>query len=265
MGKTKPELPDHSIPDHISEAQKSLEDKISYHFADRNLLIEAMTHPSINNSTNSGIASDINNQRLEFLGDRVINLIIADAIFTQVTDEREGVLTRFYHDCVDNFTMTELARQLSLGQALLVQPNTDLANTDKVLADALEALIGAIWRDAGYDEAKRVVLSIWDEKLATRQQLEKDAKSRLQEYALKHFSVLPEYSIVARTGPAHAPEFTTAIMLNGQSIEAKGSSRQLAEQHAAAAWLDKHGHSDKPLAKPSAKALAKPLLGGKSQ
>ncbi|MBL6782743.1 MAG: ribonuclease III [Alphaproteobacteria bacterium] len=254
MGKTKPEL-----PDHIINAQKSLEDKISYHFVDQKLLIEAMTHPSINNS----IHSDINNQRLEFLGDRVINLIIADAIFSQVADEREGVLTRFYHDCIDNITMTELARQLSLGQALWVQPNTDLANTDKVLADALEALIGAIWRDAGYDAAKRVVLSLWKDKLATRPQLEKDAKSRLQEYALKHFSVLPEYSIVDRTGPDHAPQFTVAITLNDQSIEAKGSSRRLAEQHAAAAWLDEFSHSLKLSAKPSSATSSS--SGGKRQ
>ncbi|MDG2467278.1 MAG: ribonuclease III [Alphaproteobacteria bacterium] len=238
MGRTKPEL-----PQHILIAQKALEDQIDYHFNDNTLLVEAMTHPSITGA--AGALSDkssnsVNNQRLEFLGDRVINLIIADTIFTQVADEREGVLTRLYHDCVDNVMMTEQARALSLGDALLVQENTGLATNDKVLADALEALIGAIWRDGGYDEARRVVLSIWQDKLANSHEVEKDAKSLLQEYGLKHFAHLPEYAVTDRKGPDHQPEFTVTVTLDQYSAEAKGGSRRLAEQHAAHAWLDQY-------------------------
>ncbi len=245
MGRTKPEL-----PQHILIAQKALEDQIGYHFNDNTLLIEAMTHPSITGAVGAksaksaksgdGIGDGINNQRLEFLGDRVINLIIADTIFTQVADEREGVLTRLYHDCVDNVMMTEQARALSLGDALLVQENTGLATNDKVLADALEALIGAIWRDGGYDEARRVVLSIWQDKLANSHEVEKDAKSLLQEFGLKHFTHLPEYAVTDRKGPDHQPEFTVTVTLDQYSAEAKGGSRRQAEQHAAQAWLDQY-------------------------
>lgn len=235
MGRTKPDL-----HENIIAAHKALEDKINYQFIDKALLIEAMTHPSILAGKTNKTSPGSNNQRLEFLGDRVINLIIADAIFTQMINEREGVLTRLYHDCVDNVTMAELARQLSLGNALLVQENTDLANTDKVLADALEALIGAIWRDGGYSEASRVVLSIWQKKLTSGFKVEKDAKSRLQEYALKHFAVLPEYEVIHITGPSHQPEFTVAVNLDDLSSDAIGSSRRQAEQNAADAWLNEH-------------------------
>lgn len=241
MGRTRP-----ALPERILIAQKALEHKINHHFADSTLLIEAMTHPSVLAKTTGKSNHGINNQRLEFLGDRVINLIIADTLFTQVADEREGVLTRLYHDCVDNVTMAELARSLSLGDALIVQENTDLANNDKVLADALEALIGAIWCDGGYQDARRVVLSLWQDKLAKSDLVEKDAKSLLQEYGLKYFAILPFYMVTDRKGPDHMPEFTVTVTLDQHSVAASGRSRRMAEQQAAKAWLDQHAEHDVP-------------------
>jgi ribonuclease-3 len=225
MGKTGP-----ALPDHLVEARHRLQEKIGYHFNDDQWLNEAMTHPSIT-------ANRANNQRLEFLGDRVINLIIADAIFEEVTKAREGVLTRLYADCVDNSTMAELARGIGLGDAMEAQ-DTALTASNKGLADALEALLGAIWRDGGLAAAKKVTHHIWGDRLIHFAMTEKDAKTRLQEYALAHHAVLPEYVIIERSGPDHAPELTVEVTLAGQSVSAQGTSRRHAEQAAAQKILD---------------------------
>ncbi len=167
------------------------------------------------------------------------------------------MLTRLYHDCVDNVTMAELARSLSLGDALIVQENTDLANNDKVLADALEALIGAIWCDGGYQEARHVVLSLWQNKLANSDLVEKDAKSLLQEYGLKYFAALPAYMVTDRKGPDHMPEFTVTVTLDQNSVAASGRSRRMAEQQAAEAWLGQYAEHHMPLKSSSPRSISR--------
>jgi len=210
-------------------------ERLSYQFKNEALLDEALTHPSF-----MPTATDIsNNQRLEFLGDRVIGLVIADALFTAMGSEREGQLTRRYADCVENSRLARIARDLDIGKFLKTQPNTSLSETDKVLADALEAVIGAIWRDGGMDAARRVITSIWGDMILGEATVAKDNKTRLQEYALDHKLGLPKYTIVDRKGPDHEPTFTVSVALDGEVVVATGMSKRGAEQKAAALMLEK--------------------------
>ena len=167
------------------------------------------------------------------------------ALYGSTDQEREGVLTRRYADCVENARLCKIARSLNIGPALLVQDNTNLNDIDKVLADALEALIGAIWRDGGMDAARRVILHIWGPLMDQNVNDVKDYKTQLQELAHKHGIAVPKYKIVDRAGPDHAPEFTIMVTCGQHDIEAKGSSKRQAEQVAAEAWLNQY--SDTPM------------------
>ncbi len=221
----------------IIAARALLQDRLGYHFTNSDLLAEALTHPSAIKQHQD----TKHNQRLEFLGDRVIGLVIADTLFSSTDQEREGVLTRRYADCVENARLGQIARGLDIGPALLVQHNTTLHDIDKVLADALEALVGAIWRDGGMDAARRVIMHIWGPLIADSISDVKDFKTRLQEYAHKHKINVPKYKITERAGPDHAPEFTIMVTCGAHEIAAKGTSKRLAEQAAAEAWLIQFG------------------------
>ena len=137
-----------SLPKSVLAARARLEKRLGHDFTDRSIYDEALSHPS----AMTGRGPHFNNQRLEFLGDRVIGLVIADALFAATSHEREGHLTRRYADCVENSRLAQIARQLDLGPALHVQANTSLADTDKVLADALSGDAGAETLDKAIDE-----------------------------------------------------------------------------------------------------------------
>lgn len=218
----------------LNAARAALLEKIGYQFNNTELLTEALTHPSVND----GNDKTSNNQRLEFLGDRVIGLIMADTLFGSIKQEREGNLTRRYADCVENSRLASIARDLDLGASLETTPNTDDAKTDKVLADALEALMGAIWRDGGMQAVRPVILSIWSDVLADGASSRKDSKSRLQELAMEKKWPMPNYKLVERTGPDHSPVFLIAVTFNGHVEEASGSSKRQAEQEAATKMLE---------------------------
>ena len=160
----------------LREARNRLLERSGYEYKDQGLLEEALSHPSIN-AENRG---RVNNQRLEFLGDRVIGLIMADALFGSISEEREGSLTRRYADCVENSRLAEIARNLDLAPALETMPNTAEAKTDKVLADALEALMGAIWRDGGVEAVPRHNGDL-ERSLNEGTSKVKDSKSQLQD------------------------------------------------------------------------------------
>lgn len=218
----------------IQQARLKLEERLGHHFNDKDLLAEALTHPSAMATQ----GPQVNNQRLEFLGDRVVGLVIADALFASTDQEREGHLTRRYADCVENARLAQIARDLDIGSALAVQANTSLADTDKVLADALEALIGAVWCDAGIDAARRVIFGVWGSLITEESTDAKDFKTQLQEHAHRVHISTPKYTIIDRTGPDHAPIFTIKVACGGRDASAEGTSRRLAEQNAAAAWLE---------------------------
>ena len=223
----------HLVTSKIKTARAALVKRIGYEFSNPALLNEALLHPSVVPTNKTAM----NNQRLEFLGDRVIGLVIADALFSATDAEREGHLTRRYADCVENARLAKIARDLEIGAALLVQSNTNLSDKDKVLADALEALIGAIWRDGGIDAARRVIFSIWGDLIANESGAAKDFKTQLQEYAHQHNLAMPKYSITNRSGPDHALIFTIKVDCAGRDAEADGTSRRSAEQKAAEKWL----------------------------
>ncbi len=218
-------------PASSSGARAELLGRLGYDFSDTALLDAALSHSSI-----EPIA---NNERLEFLGDRVIGLVIADALFGLAPDASEGQLSRRYSDCVDNRQLAKIARGIGLGGCLSVQLGTDLANQDKVLADALEALLGAIWRDGGMDAARPVIMGIWADLITSSARSEiKDSKTLLQEYAHRQHLPLPAYAIIGRGGTEHRPIFTIEVTCGNRTAKAVGSSKQLAEKLAAAAWLE---------------------------
>ena len=223
----------HLVTPEIATARMALMQRLDYQFKNPDLLNEALLHPSVAPSNKNAL----NNQRLEFLGDRVIGLVIADALFAATDDEREGHLTRRYADCVENARLAKIARELEVGGALVVQHNTSLADKDKVLADALEALIGAIWRDGGIDAARLVIFKIWGDLIATDSSAAKDFKTQLQEYAHQHHIAMPQYSITDRSGPHHALVFTITVSCGDHQASAEASSRRGAEQKAAEMWL----------------------------
>ena len=147
--------------------------------------------------------------------------------------------------------MAALAKAIGLEDAIEAQ-DTALTASHKGLADALEALIGAIWRDGGFEAAKQVTHGIWGDRLISFAVAEKDAKTRLQEYALAHHGVLPEYAMIGREGPDHAPELTVEVSLAGQVVNARGGSRRQAEQLAAQNMLNMMQEASHP--SPSAEA-----------
>ena len=213
-------------------AREALLDRLGYRFKDEGLLEEALTHSSLENLK----PGRRHNQRLEFLGDRVLGLVVADSLFGALAGEREGSLTDRYHECVSNRTLARQARAIGLGEALETQPGTSLADTDNVLADALEAVIGAVWRDGGMEAVRPVLLNLWGG-IIEGGGGGKDGKSRLQEYALERKLGYPDYALVDQRGPDHAPEFRVAVRLGGHEAEATGASKQQAEQKAAAILL----------------------------
>jgi ribonuclease-3 len=216
-----------------ASARQALLKRIDYQFRDETLLEEALTHPSTNTSGNNRR----HNQRLEFLGDRVIGLIMADILFGTMRDEREGSLTRRYADCVENTRLAKIAHELDLGSALETVPDDDEVKTDKVLADALEALMGAVWCDGGMEAVRPVVMQIWGDLLNAGTNKQKDSKSRLQEFAMECKMPLPQYKLVGKTGPDHSPVFVIAVSFDDRLVEAEGASKREAEQRAASQML----------------------------
>ena len=205
-----------------------LEEKLGYSFNNKEILAEALQHPSLIGTKN--------NQRLEFLGDRVIGLVIADALFHHLRDEREGKLTHCYAQCVSNKRLAKIGRHLGLGTVLSVQ-NEVLADNDKALADAVEAVLGAVWCDGGIESAQRVILLHWGDLVTTSIETDKDFKTQLQELAHRRDLTTPVYNIVDQIGVAHAPLFKVSVTCGGTIAIAEGKSRRAAEQMAAQSWI----------------------------
>ena len=221
----------------LAKARAELQTRIKYQFQNPALFTQALTHPS------SAVPDLPHNQRLEFLGDRVLGLIVTDALYTADSTASEGELARALAECVDNACLASIARDIALGDSLAVQPNTNLADEDKVLADAVEALVAAVWCDGGHVAAKKLVHHLWGVRLtaATHNMsatTSKDSKTRLQEYTLMRQGILPTYSVLEQQGPDHALLFTAKVQLklDGKhevSAIGKGKSRRLAERAAA--------------------------------
>lgn len=210
----------------------TLERALGHHFADPALLRRALTHPSLGRSGSQG-----DYERLEFLGDRVLGLVIAARLYARDSRAAAGELAVRFNALVRKETVAEVARDFDLGAYIRVSPGERAqggVDKEAILADACEALIGAVFLDAGYEAAAAVIDRHWASRLHRSAEADKDAKTRLQEWVQARDGRLPRYQIVARSGPEHAPTFTVAVHVdNYQAVSGQGSSRRAAEQDAA--------------------------------
>jgi len=208
---------------------------IDYRFADQQLLEEALTHRS---------RGALNYERLEFLGDSVLNLVISSRLFELKPDAQEGDLSRMRARLVRGESLTDIASGLGLGKQLLLgegEMKSGGFRRASILADSFEALLGAIFLDSNYASCRNVILDLFDpliEKLPGIEEL-KDAKTRLQEWLQGRGSPLPEYTLLREEGADHVKKFHVQcrIVDDGSKVEASGSSRRRAEQAAAAKML----------------------------
>ncbi|WP_447939213.1 ribonuclease III [Pseudoxanthomonas mexicana] len=212
-------------------------DRIGHAFADQGLLAQALTHRS---------AGAPHNERLEFLGDSVVNLLVAEALFQRWPKADEGALTRARAELVREAALAVISRELQLGERLTMGPGEMKSGghrRDSILADALEAVVAAIYLDAGFEGCRRVVLPWFEVSLAALPvgRPEKDAKTRLQEWLQGRQRPLPVYDLVSESGDDHAKVFLARCTTLDPPLtaEGEGTSRRNAEQVAAAALLDK--------------------------
>ena len=207
--------------------------RLGHDFADPALLETALTHPSF-----VGRGSD-SYERLEFLGDRVLGLAVADLLMELYPAENEGDLARRYALLVDRDSLAQVAGELGLGDWLRMTQGEAAAGTRgsaSVLADAMEAVIGALYRDGGFEVAAKVVRRLWAPLAGARLEPPKDAKTVLQEWAQARALSLPVYRVVSRTGPDHALHFTVEVSVTGHApARGEGRARRAAERAAATA------------------------------
>ena len=220
---------------------KTLETSLGYTFKNRDLLERALTHASMR--AEGKAACD--NERLEFLGDRVLGLCIAELLVETDGGASEGALARRYNRLVRKDACARIGRDLGIGAALkLSASEADSGGRDKdtILADAIEALLAAVFQEAGYQTTRQIVRRLWQPLVAGLPETATDAKSALQEWAQGQGLALPSYAEVSRDGPHHAPLFTTEVRIAGRRpCRGQGSSKRIAEQAAAAAFLAREG------------------------
>lgn len=211
--------------------------RIGHDFANPELLIRALTHGSISSATRP------DNQRLEFLGDRVLGLVMAEALLDADPSAAEGVLAPRYNALVRKETCAAVAREIDLGAVLKLGKSEMVSGgrrKEALLGDGMEALIAAVYRDGGFGAAKDLILRLWGDRIGTVEADARDPKTALQEFVQARGEATPDYVIVKREGPDHAPEFTVAVTLaSGESAEAKAGSKRQAEQSAAKTLLER--------------------------
>ena len=214
----------------------ALEKKIGVVFKDKNILIKSLTHKSFNFNDN--------NEKLEFLGDRVLGLIISKKLLEIFPNDKEGVLDKKLASLVNRKKCCEISKKFSLQNYLITGNVRVKVNKieDKIISDACEALIGAIYIDQGFDAVEKFIIRFWKTHIETNITNQIDSKTKLQEYALKKFKILPKYKLYSNTGPRHKPIFKVGVSIqNSKIFYANGSSKKDAEQKAAKNLLKKIG------------------------
>ena len=212
----------------INKLQKNLNIK----FNNTDLLVQAITHKSYN--------PKLNYEMLEFLGDRVLGLIISNKLFFLYPDEKVGILDKRFSNLVNKNTCYQVGKKLKLNEFILIgNSKKKVINIEnKIISDACESIIAAIYLDKGFKVANEFVLDTWKEYLNISNETVIDAKTKLQEFSLKKFKSLPEYKIVSNTGPRHKPIFKVGVKIkNTKFIYSNGSSKKNAEQSAASILL----------------------------
>ena len=218
-----------------------LEEALGYKFKDRKLIERALTHASVRAQS----SARIDNERLEFLGDRVLGLAVAEKLHTILPDEHEGEVARYFNRLVRGATCASVGREIDIGKHLIMsesEADSGGRNKDTILADAVEAVLGAVFQEGGFDAGREAVLRLWGERFKVQLKKIVDAKSALQEWAQGQGLALPTYKEVSRKGPDHAPKFVTEVRIRGRKPAiGEGASKRQAEQEAASALLVREG------------------------
>lgn len=219
----------------LSADLKAFEARLGYTFTRADLLVRALTHGSMSAPTRP------DNQRLEFLGDRVLGLVMANALLDHDKSATEGQLAPRYNALVRKETCADVARQIDIGAVLKLGRSEMLSGGRRkqaLLGDAMEAVIAAIYRDGGFEAAETVILRLWGKRIAEVEEDARDPKTALQEWAQARGQTPPDYVEIDRSGPDHAPVFTVAARLaDGREAQASAPSKRRAEQAAARTLL----------------------------
>ena len=205
-----------------------LEKTINVKFKNLDLLKQSLTHKSFDTNKN--------NEKIEFLGDRVLGLIISKKLLEIYPDEKEGILDKKFASLVNKTTCLEIAKNINLDKFILTfnPKNKKIKIEDKIVSDSCEALIGAIFLDRGLSVAEKVVLELWKNHIKNSIITQIDAKTKLQEFSLKKFKKLPTYKLISNTGPRHKPMFKVGVKLpDTKYFISSGKSKKDAEQNAA--------------------------------
>ena len=206
-----------------------LEQLIGYRFRNPGYMEQALTH-----SSKVGAA---NYERIEFLGDRVLNLVMAHTLFEQFPGESEGNLAKRHSALVQGRMLAAIGTQVNIHDFVILseaERQSGGAENENIISDAMEALLGAIFLDGGLEAVRPVIIRLWDKYILAHNELPQDAKTELQEWVQARGLPLPEYVISGRTGPDHAPEFEVEVRVKGYDpVKANGSSRRQAEKEAA--------------------------------
>tara|TARA_Y100000590_G_scaffold345519_1_gene395282 strand:+ start:1171 stop:1830 length:660 start_codon:yes stop_codon:yes gene_type:complete len=210
----------------------NLQKKINIKFKNLNFLKQSITHKSYDSSKNY--------EKLEFLGDRILGFVISKKLIELYPNQKEGTLDKKLASLVNKNQCLEIAKNLSLEKFILVgNKNSNSKVENKILADSIEALIGAIYYDKGFDVAEKFILNKWKNFINLSEETKIDSKTKLQEYSLKKFKSLPIYKLIASTGPKHKPNFVISVKLKDTKFyEGSGYSKKKAEQNAAKKLLD---------------------------
>ena len=213
---------------------EDIEKKLKIKFKNRNLLIQSLIHKSYD--------KNINNEKLEFLGDRVLGFVIAKKLLELYPNEKEGILDKKLASLVNKKKCYEVCKFLQLNKVIKTNTSTKADNTieDKIISDTCEAIIGAIFLDQGIIVAEKIILYLWSTDLKNSIKTEIDAKTRLQEHSLKEFKALPIYKLLESKGPHHKPIFKIQVKIKNSKPEfGIGSSKKIAEQNAASKLMNK--------------------------
>ena len=212
---------------------QNLEKKIKISFKDKSLLVKSLTHKSYDKKNN--------NEKIEFLGDRVLGLVMAKKLLEIYPNEKEGILDKKFASLVNKKTCLEIAKKIELDKYILTFNLRNKKNLieDKVLSDSCEALIGSIYLDQGFQIVEKVILNLWSDHIKKSIVTHIDAKTKLQEFSLKKFKKLPVYKVISNTGPKHKPLFKVGVKLHDTKFYvSQGKSKKDAEQNAAVLCLN---------------------------
>jgi ribonuclease-3 len=228
----------------VSQAARvadDLSETLGHRFARPDLLIEALTHASAVSRQRGRRSANQGYERLEFLGDRVLGLVVAEMLWRRFPGENEGALTRRHTQLVRRETLAEIARVVDLGRCIILSPGEDMARTREVagvLGDVCEAVIAALYLDGGIAAAERFIHRHWEALIDAEATPPRDPKTALQEWAQARGHALPHYETIRIEGPAHERRFTVSVSVAGLVAEsAAGTSKRAAEVNAAAALL----------------------------